>query len=60
MSKAYYALVTISTENINADSVTEVNEKINDLIDHLGSVNTEIRWNDVDWLIMEETPDLVG
>ena len=56
MSKAYYALITLNTDNISADSVAEVNAKINDLIDQLGSVNTEIGWDNVDWVVLEDYP----
>ncbi|NBW11610.1 MAG: hypothetical protein EBR82_26625 [Caulobacteraceae bacterium] len=56
MSKAYYALITLNTDNIEADSVAEVNAKINDLIDQLGSVNTEVSWDNVDWVILEDSP----
>jgi hypothetical protein len=53
MSK-YTARVEFIVYEFEATSDTQAHEKINDLIDNLASVKTEVQWDDVDWDLQKE------
>jgi uncharacterized protein YukE len=45
----YQADVRFTVYDIEAKDMAEASEKINNLIDQLGSVETELGWEDVFW-----------
>ena len=47
--RTYTTRISFLVEPINANSVEEVEEKIHQLIDELGAVDTSLSWEDVDW-----------
>jgi hypothetical protein len=50
----YYASVVFSTQDFDAANDEEAEEKINQLIDQLGAVDTELSWDNPEWIIFEE------
>ena len=50
----YTAKVEFVVYEFEAKSESEANEIINDLIDALASVKTDVVWDDVDWRLYEE------
>ena len=50
----YTAKVEFIVYEFEATSETHAHEKINDLIDALASVKTEVQWDNVDWTLHEE------
>jgi hypothetical protein len=50
----YTARVEFIVYEFEATSESNANEKINDLIDTLSSVKTEVQWDEVDWTLYEE------
>ena len=53
MSK-YSATVNFSVYEFDADTMSQANDKINNLIDELTKVETGLTWDDVDWYIRDE------
>ena len=47
----YGVRVSFLTEYITANNRQEVDEKINELLDQLGGVKTNISWDEVEWEI---------
>jgi len=47
----YGVRVSFLTEYIAANNRQEVDEKINELLDQLGGVKTNISWDEVEWEI---------
>ena len=50
----YTAKVEFVVYEFEAESESDANNKINDLIDALSSVETKVQWDDVDWRLFEE------
>lgn len=50
----YYASVVFSTQDFEAANDEEAEEKINQLMDQLGAVDTELSWDNPEWIIFEE------
>jgi len=50
----YTARVEFIVYEFEADSEHDANDKINDLIDALASVKTQLQWDEVDWRLYEE------
>ena len=50
----YSAKVEFIIYEFEAKSESEANEKINDLIDQLQQVHTQLTWDEVDWTLHEE------
>jgi len=53
MSK-YTARVSFVVHNFEADSTRDAMEKVNELVDQLTKVDTELTWDDVDYIVQEE------
>jgi len=59
----YRAYVTVVVDNVCADSEQEADEQIELLIDQVGVVQTDLEWQEVDWVlepIIEYTTDYSG
>ena len=52
--KKYSARVEFTVYEFEAKSEAHANEIINDLIDVLANVETDVQWDDVDWRLYEE------
>ena len=50
----YTARVEFIVYEFEATSESNANEKINDLIDQLQQVHTQLTWDEVDWTLHEE------
>ena len=50
----YTARVEFIVYEFEAKSEEHAHEKINNLIDALASVETEVQWDDVDWRLYDE------
>lgn len=50
----YGVRVTFLTEYIHANNRQEVDEKINELLDQLAAVKTDLVWDDVEWDIVSQ------
>ena len=48
MAKTYEVRVSFYAQ-VDADSLEEADEKIHELMDTLGAVETEVPWDDVTW-----------
>lgn len=46
-----YAKVQFFTEVFDVDDWDEANDKVQNLVNHLGSIKTRISWDDVDWVL---------
>ena len=53
----YYAMVRFNTVEFDADSEDEAEGRVQELIDELGAVDTQLSWDDCDWIIYEERED---
>jgi hypothetical protein len=51
--ETYGARISFLTEFITAESQEKVEEKLIELIDQLGQIQTELSWDNVDWNIYE-------
>lgn len=52
--KKYSAQVSFSVYEFEADSTKDAMEKVSELIDQLVKVDTELTWDDVDYIVQEE------
>jgi len=53
MSK-YSATVNFAVYEFDADTMSQANDKINNLIDELTKIKTTLTWDDVDWYVRDE------
>ena len=53
----YYAVVRFNTVEFDADNEDEAEGRLQDMIDQLGRVDTTLAWDDVDWIMYEESGD---
>jgi hypothetical protein len=53
MSK-YTAQVSFAIHEFEASSTRDAMEKVNQLFDQLAEVNTDLTWDDVDYIVQEE------
>ena len=51
--KTYEARVSFMTEEIEAESLEQVDAILTKLVQQLGQVDTDLSWDDVDWNIFE-------
>jgi len=51
--KTYEARVSFITEEIEAESLEQVEAILTKLVQQLGEVDTDLSWDDVDWNIFE-------
>jgi hypothetical protein len=51
--KTYEARVSFITEEIEAESLEQVDAILTKLVQQLGQVDTDLSWDDVDWNIFE-------
>lgn len=57
--KMYYATVGFTVDSISATDFDNVQEQLNNLIDQLATVETDLHWDEVDWVITEDTREEV-
>lgn len=49
----YFAVVRFECEPFEAAGIQEANDVMNDLIDSLGDIETNISWDNVEWTFYE-------
>jgi hypothetical protein len=50
----YYAMVRFNTVEFEAENEDEAEGRVQELLDQLGATDTEISWDDADYIIYEE------
>jgi hypothetical protein len=53
--KKYYAVVRFETLEFEAEDDAQAEDKINEMLDQLGEVETVVGWDNPDWTIYTES-----
>lgn len=52
--RKYTAQISFAVHEFEASSTRDAMDKVNELFDQLAEVNTDLTWDDVDYIVQEE------